>query len=270
MVTTKTEKNIEKNTESDATSRSVSNGMEPKMQKKKITRAKTKKVATEPKLSSMEAKVFNQKGKQSGTVTLPSEVFGQSWNGDLVHQVITSMESSARAGTAHTKNRGEVRGGGKKPWRQNGTGRARHGSSRSPIWRGGGITHGPRTDKNYYRKVNRKMKVKALHTLLSKKFNEGEILFIDMLSLSLPKTKEAKEILGNLGSVKGFEGLLKKKNNSLLLAIDAKNAALEKSFRNFSNIEISEVRNLNPVTVARYKYIAIVNPQGSFESLNSK
>lgn len=213
----------------------------------------------------MDAKLYNQKGKEAGSVKLPETVFALPWNADLVHQVITSMESSARFGTAHTKTRGEVRGGGKKPWKQKGTGRARHGSIRSPIWKGGGTTHGPRTDKNYDRKVNRKMKTKALFTLLSRKFKEGEIMFIDSLTLAAPKTKDGKEVLGNLASIKGFEAISRKPKNALLLAIDKKNMSVEKSFRNFGNVEVIEARNLNPVVLATYRYLAIVNPDSSLK-----
>jgi large subunit ribosomal protein L4 len=223
-----------------------------------------------PASNGMEAKVYNQKGKEAGSVKLSEAVFGLPWNADLVHQVITSMESSAREGNAHTKTRGEVRGGGKKPWRQKGTGRARHGSIRSPLWKGGGVTHGPRNDKNYFRKVNRKMKAKALYTLLSRKYKDGEVLFIDSLSLKEPKTKEGKAILENLSGIKGFDMVLKKQKNSLLLALDKKNAPVEKSFRNFKNVELSEVRNLNPVTIANYRYLAIVNPSESLKSVSEK
>src|SRR3989338_10320201 len=106
----------------------------------------------------MEGTIYNQKGKESGKISLPEAVFGLKWNADLVHQVVVSMESSARTPVAHAKNRGDVRGGGKKPWRQKGTGRARHVSIRSPIWVGGGVAHGPRSEKNYARKINRKQK----------------------------------------------------------------------------------------------------------------
>src|SRR5271168_1781178 len=135
----------------------------------------------------METTIYNQEGKTAGEITLPKEIFGLPWNADLVHQVIHSMLSTRRTPVAHTKTRGEVRGGGKKPWQQKGTGRARHGSTRSPLWVGGGVTHGPRKDKNYDRKVNRKMKAKALYTLLSKKLRDGEILFMDKISFKEPK-----------------------------------------------------------------------------------
>ena len=102
----------------------------------------------------MESVVYNQEGKSVGKVTLPEALFGLAWNSDMVHQVVTSMMMDKRNAVAHTKNRGEVSGGGKKPWQQKGTGRARHGSTRSPIWVGGGITHGPRKDKNYSNSMN--------------------------------------------------------------------------------------------------------------------
>src|SRR5437868_2291267 len=127
----------------------------------------------------MESKIYNKKGEEAGKIKLPEDIFATQWNADLVHQVVVSMMSNARSSIAHTKTRGEVRGGGKKPWQQKGLGRARHGSSRSPIWVGGGVAHGPRNDKNFDRKINKKMKTKALYTVLSKKMKDNEILFID-------------------------------------------------------------------------------------------
>ena len=118
----------------------------------------------------METKIYNQAGSPAGTIKLSEKVFGLPWNADLVHQVVASMRSDARVNLAHTKTRGEVRGGGKKPWKQKGTGQARHGSTRSPIWVGGGVAHGPRNDKDYSRKVNKKMKAKALHRISIRNF----------------------------------------------------------------------------------------------------
>ena len=120
-----------------------------------------------------------------------------------MHQVVTSLLSNARRGTAHTKFRGEVSGGGKKPWKQKGTGRARHGSTRSPLWVGGGVTHGPRTEKNYARAVNAKMASHALASVLSRKWKDGEIVFVDSLHFDSPKTARAKEVLAMLAKT-GF------------------------------------------------------------------
>ena len=218
----------------------------------------------------MEATIYNQKGVSAGKLTLPESVFGLPWNADLVHQVVTSMMSSARTPVAHTKNRGDVSGGGKKPWQQKGTGRARHGSTRSPIWIGGGVTHGPRNDKNYDRKVNKKMKAKALYAILSRKYKDGQILFIDDISFAKPKTKEAKEFLSALSKISGYSTLLSKKNNSAILAFSKKNIATEKSFHNFGSVLVDEVRNLNPLDLLNYKYLIIENPEKSLAQISSK
>ena len=219
---------------------------------------------------SISAKVYNQKGKEAGDITLPESIFGLKWNADLVHQVVVSMLSTAREHISHTKDRGEVSGGGKKPWKQKGTGRARHGSSRSPIWVGGGVAHGPRKDKNYDRKVNRKMKTKAIFTILSKKFKDGEVLFIDSLKLSTPKTKDAKEILVSLGSVKGYEKLATKRKNAAYIGISSKDVATEKSFQNIGSIKVDEFRNVNPVDLMNTKFVVISEPEKAFAFLQSK
>src|SRR3989338_5603717 len=122
----------------------------------------------------METEVYNQEGQMAGKIELPDSVFGLPWNDDLVHQVIVSMQSNKRTPVAHTKNRGEVSGTGRKPWRQKGTGRARHGSRRSPIWIGGGVAHGPRNDRNFTKKINVKMMKKAFYTILSQKYRDDE------------------------------------------------------------------------------------------------
>lgn len=213
----------------------------------------------------METTIYNQKGKESGKISIPESVFGLKWNSDLIHQVVTSMNSQARSNVAHTKNRGEVRGGGKKPWKQKGTGRARHGSTRSPIWVGGGITHGPNNLKNFDRKINKKMKAKALYTILSRKFKDGEIVFVDSISLSATKTKYAKEVMDSV-----FDKASKKKNNALLLTIPKKDIAVEKSFANFSNMKVDEIRNMNPLDLMKYKYVAIVSPETALPQITEK
>ncbi len=218
----------------------------------------------------MEATIFSQTGKSTGKISLPESVFGVPWNADLVHEIVRLMNSNSRNNIAHTKTRGEVRGGGRKPWKQKGTGRARHGSTRSPIWVGGGIAHGPRKDKNYDRKINKKAKTKALFSILSKKFKEGEILFIDEMNIATPKTKDAKNILLSLSKIKGYEKLATKKNNTAIVALNKKVVSIEKSFNNIGNISIEEFRNINPVSLLNHKYLIISNPAESIKILTDR
>ncbi len=213
----------------------------------------------------MESIIYNQKGEKAGTIALPAKLFGAQWNADLVHQVAMSLSSSARAGTAHTKNRGEVSGGGKKPWRQKGTGRARHGSIRSPLWVGGGVTHGPRSEKNYDRKVNKKMKRQALFSLLSAKQRDGEVFFVNFLAIPEIKTKEARTILTALSKVEGLDALGKPTNAAYIITAK-KEPILEKSFRNIGNVAVGEARNLSPLTLLQYKYLIITNPEESLQA----
>ncbi|NDB58058.1 50S ribosomal protein L4 [bacterium] len=214
----------------------------------------------------MEQTIYNQKGKESGKIKLPEAVFGLAWNADLVHQVVVSMTSSMRHSIANTKTRGEVSGGGKKPWQQKGTGRARHGSTRSPIWVGGGIAHGPRADKNYDRKINKKVKSKALYTILSKKLKDGEVLFVDSISFDAPKAKEAKDTIMAFSKIKGFEKFATKPRNVAIISTDKKTPVLTKSFKNFGNLEIEEFRNINPVSLLNHKYLVIANPKESLKA----
>ena len=209
----------------------------------------------------MEGPVYSLEGEKIGKVTLPENVFGVRWNADLVKQVADSLLSTKRKPVAHTKDRGEVRGGGKKPWQQKGTGRARHGSIRSPLWVGGGVTGGPTNEKNFKRKVSKKMKAKALYTILSKKFREGEVLFVDRVALSEPKTRVAVKVLHSLSNIKGFENIFSKKNNATVIALSGKSKETEHAFNNLGNIEVIEVRNLNPLLLLEYKYLIIENPK---------
>lgn len=225
---------------------------------------------TKKTVPNLEATIFDAAGAKAGTIALPKEVFGAQWNADLVHQVVVGMQANARPVTAHTKFRGEVSGGGKKPWKQKGTGRARHGSNRSPIWKGGGVTHGPRAEKDYSVKINRKMRAQALAALLSKKYADGEILFVSALSFEKPATKDARRALVAIAKGTDREDLATKRKNAAIIALPEKNESLEKSFRNIGSLITEEVRNLNPVDLVTKKYVVIANPDESVKQLLSR
>lgn len=218
----------------------------------------------------MEAKIYNKSGKEAGTIELPAEIFGLTWNADLVHQVYTSQNSNARANTAKTKDRSEVSGTGKKPWKQKGTGRARHGSKRSPIWVKGGITFGPSPERNYKKKINKKMNAKALFTLLSEKLRNGQILFVDSIAPGAMKTKEASKIMHALGDVSGFERLKGSKKVVAHVAMDKTDEIVKKSFNNIPNVSVEEIRNLSVTDLLNHRYLLIVNPKASVEILGAK
>ena len=207
--------------------------MKTEIEKKKKTVVAKKDSSVEKTSIKKEVSVYNGTGKEVGKFELPENIFGERWNSDLVHQVLNSILANKRAGTAHTKDRGEVRGGGKKPWKQKGTGRARHGSSRSPIWVGGGIAHGPRAEKNYKQKVNKKMSIKSLFVALSKKAKDGEILFLDSIKMDEIKTKNAFDMVMNLSKVE-------------------------------------KVANLNTLSVVEPSKIIIVSPEASVKILADK
>jgi large subunit ribosomal protein L4 len=221
-------------------------------------------------VSNGEAVVFSMTGGKSGTVSLPAELFAAPWNADLVHQVVVGMQANARPTVAHTKFRGEVSGGGKKPWKQKGTGRARHGSTRSPIWKGGGVTHGPRAEKVYAVKINRKMRSAALASIISRKYRDGEVIFVDSLTFSAPSTKEAIGFLGALASATGQSQLATKRKNAAVIALANKDANIEKSFRNIGSLMTEEVRNLNAVDLMTKKFLVIEKPTESLALLSAR
>jgi large subunit ribosomal protein L4 len=218
----------------------------------------------------MDAKIYNKSGKETGTMTLPEAVFAAKWNSDLVHQVVTAMQANARTPIAHAKDRSEVSGTTKKPWKQKGTGSARHGSKRSPIWRKGGVAHGPRNEKSYKQRINKKMRVKALYAVLSKKFKDGQVLFLDELTYEAPKTKEAKATILALSKIDGFAELATKRRNTALIAQVSPEVNTVKSLQNFSNITLDEVRNLNPATVLKYKYLVLAGGSEAVKQIENR
>lgn len=241
------------------------------MATKTATTKKTTTTKATPRVSGgMEATVYGNTGKAAGKVSLPASVFGAKWNADLVHQVVLAMQANARAGTAHTKDRSEVRGGGKKPWKQKGTGRARHGSRRSPIWTGGGVTFGPRSEKDYSQKINKNARIKALASVLSRKYADGEVLFVDASTLGAPKTKEAQALFVALSEVQGHEMLKSKKENAVLVLTAERDENVEKSFRNFGNVTVVQAKDVNPVDVLTFARVVVLTPEQSVEVLKRR
>lgn len=201
----------------------------------------------------MEVKLYNQKGEDVGKVELPVRVFGVAMNEDLVHQTVVAQMANARKAIAHTKDRGERRGGGRKPWRQKGTGRARHGSIRSPIWRGGGITFGPTKERVFSKKINKKMKRKALFMVLSSKVNDQEMILLDKLELTQAKTSQIVKVFNNLSNK-----VEKNLDKGLLIVLSRNNQKVSRATNNLSKVDIIRADSLNVVDILKYKYLIVI------------
>ena len=193
----------------------------------------------------MKVDVYNQNGEKVGTTLLPKDVFGVSENPDLIYQAVLALTANQRKATAKAKDRSEVRGGGRKPWRQKGTGRARHGSRRSPIWKGGGVTFGPVKEKVFKKKINKKMRRKALLMALSSKAKNNLLILLDKIKLEKPKTKEISLILKKLPC----------KENKSLLALPAMDKNIITAARNISKIRAVQARDLNVLDLLSFKYL---------------
>jgi len=203
----------------------------------------------------MKIAVYNQKGEKTNETVLPKEIFGVPVNPDLIHQVVFSQAANRRRAIARAKSRGEVRGGGKKPWRQKGTGRARHGSIRSPLWRGGGVTFGPLKEKVFKKKINKKMRKRALFMVLSAKAKNNLLLILDALKLEAPKTNAMAQILGKLP--------VKKESCLLVLPKVDKNIIL--AAKNLPGVKTIEARNLNALDLLSFKYL--ITPKETIKTI---
>lgn len=190
------------------------------------------------------------KGETVGEVDLPDAFFARPWNSDLVYQALQAQVANRRQPLAHAKTRSEVSGGGKKPWKQKGTGRARHGSIRSPLWRHGGVTHGPLTEKIYAKKINRKMKQAALASALSKKLAEGELKVVDSFGLKEPKTNILARSLKTF-----FKQPKKAQKLSALLVADEK--AVFRACSNIPGVKGMRFRELNVEDVLKHKNVLV-------------
>lgn len=177
---------------------------------------------------------------------LEKEIFEVPMNSNLVHQITTSQMSNRRQVIAHTKGRGDVSGGGRKPWKQKGTGKARHGSIRSPIWIGGGVTFGPTNERNFKKDVPKKMKRKALFMVLSEKLKNDNLIIVDSLDLAEIKTKDLKKSIDEL-NLKG----------SILIVLGELNQNTIKSARNLEKVSTIQATDLNCLDLLNHKYLVI-------------
>lgn len=218
----------------------------------------------------MKVNVYTMEGKVAKQLEVPENIFGAKWNADLVSQVLYSQASNRRAGTAHTKNRAEVRGTHKKPWAQKGSGRARHGSAQSPLWKGGGVTFGPRNDKDYKKTIPRSMKVAALFSLLSAKVKSGKVIFVDTIPAQTGKTKDADVAMKGLTTIEGFKTLCYKKPNNVYMTVTKGEDVTKRAFRNLPYMTLHNMDDLNPLDLANTRYLVIANPEETIAYLSSK
>ncbi len=186
--------------------------------------------------------VYDMNGQSEGEITLNPRVFDTEVNGALMHQAVTRYLANQRVGTAQTKTRAMVRGGGRKPWRQKGTGRARHGSIRSPIWRGGGVTFGPQI-RDYRQKMPKKARRQALRSALTSRHRRGEVLVVKDISIDRPSTRAVTDLLENLG-VAGKKALI-------VTGDTDRNAYL--SARNVAGVSVTRAQDLNAYEVLNHQ-----------------
>ena len=203
----------------------------------------------------MEIQVLNQSGSQDSKMELPDSIFGQTFNEDLVHQLITTYISNSHQGTKGQKNRSAVRGGGRKPWKQKGTGRARAGTIRSPIWKGGGVTFAHTYQDVKPKKINKKMYRSAMRSIWSKLAEEEKIIAINDISIdSPPKSSQVKLLLSNLGL------------ESVLAVLPNENETLSQASKNLNEFNVQTISSIDPSLLFKAKKVLITSE--ALESLN--
>jgi large subunit ribosomal protein L4 len=193
----------------------------------------------------LKVSIYNQSGAKVGEHEIDAKIFGLKVNPAVVHQVLIAQMANARRVIADTKTRGEVSGGGKKPWKQKGTGRARHGSIRSPLWKGGGVVFGPRSDRNYSQKVNKKMKKKAILMCLSQKVAAEKLILLESLELSDGKTKTAAKMLKSLPV----------DEKKVLVGLPAVNKNVMAGVKNLEKVWATDAGSLNVRDLLKYEYL---------------
>lgn len=201
---------------------------------------------------SLKIKIYNQSAEAIKDLELSAKIFGVEPKSELLHQAMVTQMNNSRQVLAHTKDRSEVAGGGKKPWKQKGTGRARAGSSRSPIWIGGGVTFGPRNERNFKQKINQKMKQKAIFMALSDRVNTKSLVVLDDLKLENYKTKQFNQIITDLE-----KKVWQTERRNLLVVNDVKDDKVKYSGRNLTGVKIINLENINLVDLLNFRYLLI-------------
>ena len=209
-------------------------------------------------MSMVKVAVYNTEGKKVKDQELPAHLFSVQANHDVIRQVVVAQQHNRRQSLAHTKDRSEVRGGGKKPWRQKGTGRARHGSIRSPLWKGGGVTFGPRKNRNYSKQINKKVANQALAMILSDKVADKQFVVVDTLKFPEVKTKALTDVLAKLPT-KGAKSML-------LLSNEEKE--LKKAGSNNRNVATYKADSVNAEAAILCPWI-VISEEGLTELLTA-
>ena len=204
----------------------------------------------------LKVKVYNSKGKGEKEIKLDPKVFDVKVKPVVVQQVVEAYLANRRQVLAHTKLMSDVRGGGVKPWRQKGTGRARHGSIRSPLWKGGGVTFGPRKNRNFSKKINKKMKTKALFMVLTDKVKNNRLKVIEDIKLDKRKTEDFLKILKNI----------KLSNKKVLIGLEKKNVNIQDSSKNLKDIKAMPADSFNVYTLLKYEYLVLT--KGALEKIS--
>ncbi|MFH0951703.1 MAG: 50S ribosomal protein L4 [Patescibacteria group bacterium] len=204
----------------------------------------------------IKATVYNQEGQEVGEQELKTEHFGVPLNDVIIKQVVLALQANKRQPLAHVKTRSEVRGGGRKPWRQKGTGRARHGSIRSPLWRSGGKSFGPRNNRNFVKKVNRKIRQKALAMVLSDKVSNKKFIILDDLNISEAKTKQFIAVRDKLPT----------KESSLLVILPKNDINIIRAVSNVPKAKVVQAESLNILDILKHKYLLL--PKSSLDVIN--
>lgn len=211
----------------------------------------------------MTAPLYTQNGTEEGVVELPEELFSLPWSPELIQQAVVTSDNNRRAMTAHAKDRSAVRGGGRKPWRQKGTGRARHGSNRSPLWVGGGVTFGPHTQKDYRTSMNRKMCAKALFIALSERVRHGAVAFVKDIALEQPSTKAVVPLANTLTAKRNAK-------RRCIFIFAEKNDAVLKSFANIPGVTTRSLDAVQARDVLVPSRVVFVHPEKTLAALSSR